>query len=191
MKKLVLLWISLVLFTSGLLAQCDLAVDVVDDFDSTRLISAKAVNIGYMIPSKFETLDGPKLVEEAKLIFSYTENDSINCFFITLAIAEYNYEYIDVGFNVLIRLSNGEVIGLYNVPDSGTFDKKTNMRIYTHTCVASLDLFSKLVYYNIEKIRIEYKKQKRTLTLSKQQQDEVKKAIQCVGERLGMFPVKP
>lgn len=191
MKKLVSLCILFAFAALRLSAQCDLAVDVVDDFDSTRLISAKAVNIGYMIPSKFETLDGPKLIEEGKLLFSYTENDSINCFFITLAIAEYNYEYIDVGFNVLLKLSNGEVIGLYNVPDSGTFDKKTNMRLYQHTCVASLDLFSKLVFYNIEKIRIEYKKQRRTLTLSGKQQAEVKQAIQCVGERLGMFPVKP
>lgn len=173
-------------------AQCKLGYDQIDEFDSTRMVSSLPVSCGYMIPSKFETAEGPKLIDEAKLLFSYAEHDSINSFFLTIAIQEYNYESIDPGFNVLFKLSDStEILALYNTPDVGEFDKTTNMRLYQHTVIIPLDFFNRLTFCYIEKIRIEYKKRKRTLTLSKEQQKELQKAIHCVGKAVDLFPVKP
>jgi len=174
-------------------APCKIAFDELDDFDSLRTIGAEAVNFGLLIPSMFETEKGPKFIEEGKFLFMYTENDSINSFFMTLAIPEYDYQPIANDYNVFIKLLNSEeeVFPLYNVPDQGTFDKGTNMRIYQHTCVVPIDFFYRLAYNKIEKIRIVYKKQKRTFTLSDAQQAEVQRAIQCVGKAAGLWPVKP
>ncbi|NUO01215.1 MAG: hypothetical protein HUU01_11430 [Saprospiraceae bacterium] len=174
-------------------APCKLAFDELDDFDSLRTIGAEAVSFGLFIPSRFETENGPKIIDEGKLLFMYTENDSINSFFMTLAIPEYDYQSITNDYNVFIKLldSETEVIPLYNVPDQGTFDKGTNMRIYQHTCVVPIDLFYQLVYNKIDKIRIVYKKQKRTFTLTPEQQEAIQKAVQCVGKAAGLWPVKP
>jgi len=174
-------------------APCKIAFDEFDDFDSLRTIGAEAVSFGLFIPSRFETENGPKIIDEGKLLFMYTENDSINSFFMTLAIPEYDYQPISNDYNVFIKLldTETEVIPLYNVPDQGTFDKGTNMRIYQHTCVVPLDLFYQLVYNKIDKIRIVYKKQKRTFTLTAEQQQAVQKAVQCVGKAAGLWPVKP
>lgn len=174
-------------------APCKIAFDEFDDFDSLRTIGAEAVSFGLFIPSRFETADGPKIIDEGKLLFMYTENDSINSFFMTLAIPEYDYQPISNDYNVFIKLldTETEVIPLYNVPDQGTFDKGTNMRIYQHTCVVPLDLFYQLSYNKIDKIRIVYKKQKRTFTLTPEQQEAIQKAVQCVGKAAGLWPVKP
>lgn len=174
-------------------APCKIAFDEFDDFDSLRTIGAEAVNFGLLIPSRFETEKGPKIIDEGKLLFMYTENDSINSFFMTLAIPEYDFQSIANDYNVFIKLKDTEteVIPLYNVPDQGTFDKGTNMRIYQHTCVVPIDLFYQLVYNKIDKIRIVYKKQKRTFTLSPEQQEAVQKAVKCVGKAAGLWPVKP
>lgn len=191
MKKLVLFFSLLLFISCQLSAQCDIAFDQIDEFDSTRTLSAKPISVGYMIPSKFETMKGPKLIEEAQILFSYAENDSINSFFMTIAIPEYNYETIETGPNVILRLSDSTVVTLYNVPDSGTFDSNTNMRLYQHTCVVSLDVFNRLTLSTIEKIRIDYKKQKRTLTISKEQQEALRSALRCVGKSAGLYPIKP
>jgi hypothetical protein len=172
-------------------AQCSLAVDEIDEFDSTRLIVAHPVSFGYFIPSKFETADGPKLVREGQLLFAYSENDTINSFFMTLAIPEYTFEPIEKDFNVFLKLSDGGVFRMYNVPDQGVFDDKTNMRIYQHTCVVPLDLFYRLTFSTIEKIRIVYRNQKRTIDVSPKQQEEIRKAVQCVGKATGIYPIKP
>ncbi len=173
-------------------AQCKLAIDEYDEFDSTRIIVGLPVNIGYQIPSQFLNAKGdPVMIEEGKALFTYTENDSLNCFFLTLALAERSYYSTEEGFNVLLLLSDQRVIGLYNVPDKGEFDKNTNMRIYQHVSVVPLDQFYELTYYKIEKIRVEYKGFRKTLEILPNQQNALREAIRCVGEAAGLYPVKP
>ena len=173
-------------------AKCPLVVDQIDPFDSTHLIAAKPVNIGYQIPSEFLNDNGSnKMIEEGKALFTYTENDSLNCFFLTLAMAEHNYYSIDAEYNVLLLLSDKRVVGLFNVPDKGTFDKTTNMRIYQHNCIVPLDLFYALTREKIESIRIEYKGYKKTLEILPEQQDAIREAVRCVGEAAGLYPIKP
>jgi hypothetical protein len=87
--------------------------------------------------------------------------------------------------------SGSDLIGLYTVPDRGNFDRKTNMRIYTHTCVVPLDQVFNLSYTGIEKIRINYKTGRHTITLDKMQRESIKKAVQCVAEAMKLFPSKP
>jgi len=172
--------------------KCQLVVDEIDTFDSTHLVVAKPVNIGYQIPSQFLLENGSnKMIEEGKALFTYTENDTINCFFLTLAMAEHNYYSTEPGFNVLMLLSDQRVVGLLNVPDKGEFDKGTNMRIYQHTCVVPLDLFYALTHLKIEQIRIEYKGYKKTLEILPEQQDAIREAVRCVGEAAGLYPIKP
>lgn len=179
------------LFCSALSAQCELAFDEVDEFDSLRTVAAQPVSFGYVIPSLFETAKGPKYIEEGKVAIMYSENDSINSFFFTLAIPEYSFRSIEQGFNVLMKLSDGNVIGLYNVPDRGTFDKTTNMRLYLHTCILPLDMYYRLTFSTIESIRIEYKDIKRTFVLDEEQQLAIREALQCVGKTVELYPVKP
>lgn len=184
------------MFQTLVLAQekwkCTLAVDEIDAFDSTHTIASKPINIGYQIPSQFLNDNGSnKMIEEGKALFTYTENDSLNCFFLTLAMAEHTYHSIEADFNVLLLLSDKRVVGLFNVPDKGTFDKTTNMRIYQHHCVMPLDLFYALTHQKIENIRIEYKGYKKTLEILPEQQDAIREAIRCVGEAAGLYPIKP
>lgn len=184
-------WLVLLLLSVDLSAQYEVAFDEVDEFDSLRTVASNSIAFGYMIPSLYETVNGPKLIEEGKAIVMYSENDSINSFFLTLAIPEYTYEPIEAGFNVLMKLSDGEVISFYNVPDRGTFDESTNMRHYQHTVVVPLDMFYRLTFSTIEAIRIEYKKQKRTFKLTEEQQLAIREAMQCVGRQVALYPVKP
>lgn len=184
-------WLILILLSVDLSAQCEVAFDEIDEFDSLRTVASNPVALGYMIPSLYETVDGPKLIEEGKAIVMYSENDTINSFFLTLAIPEYSYQPIESGFNVLMKLSDGEVISFYNVPDRGTFDNTTNMRLYQHTCIVPLDMFYRLTFSTIEAIRIQYKKIKRTFKLSEEQQLAIREAVQCVGRQVDLYPVKP
>lgn len=184
-------WLALLLLSVDLSAQCEVAFDEIDEFDSLRTVASNAVAFGYIIPSLYETADGPTLIEEGKAVVMYSENDSINSFFLTLAIPEYTYQPIESGFNVLMKLSDGEVISYYNVPDRGTFDEGTNMRLYQHTCIIPLDMFYRLTFSTIEAIRIEYKNIKRTFVINEEQQLAIRKAMQCVGEQVGLYPVKP
>lgn len=184
---------SLGFASNSLVAQCELAVNERDPFDSTRLIIAPAVPIGNYIPSLYETMDGPRIIEEAEVLFSFTESDReerLESFFLTLALPEYGYEPIEAGQNVLLALSDSTVIGLHNFPDKGTFHKATNMRIYQHTCVVPVDTYYRLGFLDIVGIRIRYKNKKRTIFLTLEQQAAIKEAIMCVGEEVG-YRVRP
>lgn len=212
MKRLFLFF----LFSVGLYAlnaQCDFAINEVDDFDSTHSVVTKAINIGYMIPSNFQTADGYKMIEEAKAMFTFSQNDTLNAFFLVLGLAEREFLTIEEGFSVILKVESlkdtvdlgkdvpkvdpadntkgSDLIGLYTVPDRGNFDKNTNMRLYTLTCLVPLDHVFTLSYAGIEKIRIYYKNSRHTITLNKDQQASIKKAVQCVAEAMKLFPIKP
>lgn len=191
MRKLICLLSWLIATTSIVNAQCEIVLNEFDAFDSVRTVAAAHVNMGLMIPSLFETVDGPKIIEQGKAMFMYSEKDSISSFFMLFAISEYGYHPIDSGQNVMIKLSDGEVIALHNFPDDGQFDKSTNMRVYSHACVVPLDLFYRLTDTHIEQIRINYKKKKQTIKLSKEQQEAIRAAVECVGTEVGVYPVKP
>ena len=207
----VLFFISLGFCTAN--AQCDLAINEIDDFDSTHTVVTKAINIGYMIPSNFQTVDGYKMIEEGKIMFTFTQNDTLDAFFIVIALAEREFLTVEEGFNVILKVESptdtvdlgkdvpktdateittgSDLIGLYTIPDRGSFDRKTNMRIYTHTCVVPLDQVFNLSYVGIEKIRINYKTSKHTITLDKEQRESIKRAVQCVAKAMKLFPSKP
>lgn len=192
MRKLFTLFVIFTISIKFLAAQCEISVNEVDPFDSTRLVVAKPIPVGYQIPSQYTMPDGNfKMIEEGKILFTYAENDTINSFFMTLALAEHSFFSIEEGFKVWLLLSNERVVGLYDVPDKGEFDKNTNMRIFQHTCLVPIDMYYVLTYLKIEKIRIEYKGYKKTLEILPQQQDALKEAIRCVGEAVGLYPVKP
>ena len=188
MKKLFFLFFGFFLVLNQAAAQCEIAIDEVDEFDSTRVVTAPLVSFGYLIPSQYETSEGSLMVAEAQMLFSYSEKDSIKSFFMTIAIPEFKFQAIETGFNVLIKLSSGEVISLYNVMEKGFFDKRINMRVYQHTCIIPFDLYFELTEATIEKVRIIYPKQKRTLLLSEQQQKAIQDAMRCVGNAIGYYP---
>jgi len=145
-----------------------------------------------MIPSQFETLDGFKLVEEGKLLFSFTEDESINAFFLTLAVQEREYVKIKSEKNVLLLLSNEQIIGLLNVADKGVFDRTTNMRRYQHTCVVPYDQVFNLSYHTVQQIRIMYEGgYYHDIKLSLEQQDAIKESIKCLAERMNVLKNKP
>ena len=144
MKRLFFTISFLFLFGGLAFSQCELAYDYLDDFDSTRVVTAPSINIGYLIPSKYETVDGAKMVEEAKILFGFTREKEASTFFITLVTMEREVYKIEEGNTVLLKLvTEGveEVIGLYNNPTRGEFDPDTNMRKYHHTCLVPLDAF--------------------------------------------------
>jgi hypothetical protein len=171
--------------------QCNLIHDKIDEFDSTRTVASKPINIGYIIPSNFETADGPKMVEEGKLMFSYSERDSIHAFFLIVAVQEREYLRVDNDYNVLLMLDDNQIIELVNFSDQGIFDSNTNMRLYQHTCVVPLDLFYALTHLKIAKIRINYRTYKHTIELSGPQQEGFRAAVRCVGEALKMLQIRP
>lgn len=183
-------WICL-LPTAYAGAQCKVALDEIDPFDSLRTVVSQSVIIGRQVPSKFETADGPKLIEEAKLLFTYTEKDSIRSFFLVLGIQEWEYHRIDNDYNVLLMLDDGQVIELMNFSDQGVFDTRTNMRLYQHTCLIPMDLFYALTHFKVQKIRVNYRTEKRTVDIQPGQQTALRNAVRCVGERIGMSPIKP
>ena len=193
-------WIRLLLIFSywisyqNMVGQCDFAYHAIDEFDSTLIAATQVVNVGNIIPSYFETTQGPKMVEEGKIFFSYTEeakqDSGIVSFFLSLGTQEYEYYSIENGENVLIALSDSTIVGLYNIPESG-FDRTTNMRQFTHTCVLPVDIFYKLVYFDIMKIRIRYKEFKHDIELYPQQREELKEMLRCIGRAAGLYPLKP
>ncbi|MCB0586067.1 MAG: hypothetical protein KDD06_12170 [Phaeodactylibacter sp.] len=193
MMRTVLLFL-LLLFSPFLLpAQCEFAVDEVDPFDSTRLVMSRPMSFGNLIPSRFETADGPKIIDEAKMVFSHSESDqdSINSFFLTIVAPEYEYRPIESGKNVMLAFADSTVVALYNFPDRGTFNTDTNMRMYQHTCIVPLDVFYRMTLSEVIMIRIRYDNKKRTIPLSKAQRKALKLAVQCVGEAVGFMPNKP
>ena len=56
--------------------QCTSVKIETDAFDSTRVVYDKPLNIGGLVTSNFEVEEGNKMVEEAKLLVTYAENDS-------------------------------------------------------------------------------------------------------------------
>lgn len=174
-------------------AQCDLATDEVDPFDSTRLVTTQPISIGLLIPSLYETVEGAKIIDEAKAAFSFVESDrdNINAFFLTIAIPEYEYRKIASGHNVILAFSDSTAVSLLNFPDKGVFDPTTNMRLYQHTCVVPIDLLYRMSAFGIAGIRIRYEGSKRTVLLSAKQQQQLMEAMRCAGEAVGFFPIKP
>lgn len=193
MKQVCFLLVLMVSFLGKSMSQCDsLLIEDVDDFDSTLLVTSLPISIGYMIPSQFETIDGFKLVEEGKLLISFTENDSIDAFFLTLAVQEREFLKIQSDKNVLLQLSNNQIVGLLNVADKGVFDRSTNMRRYQHTCVVPYDQLFNLSYHTIQQIRIMYDGgYYHDIKLTLEQQEIVKQSINCLAERLNVMVVKP
>ena len=192
MRKAILLLCSSILFTlPAAFGQCEYPIDSIDVFDSTRLVVFKPIPIGYLIPSELETEAGPLMIEEGKLMFTFTQNDTLDAFFLSLSVAERGYFPIGNGQNVLFKLSNDQIVGLYNVPDRGVFDKRTNMRIYTHMLLVPHDLFFNLTHHKVEMIRINYQNQKKTLVLTPRQQEELREAVRCIGQAVELFPIKP
>lgn len=189
--RVLLVGLTSVILSGSVYGQCELIHNQVDEFDSTRTVASKPVNIGYIIPSNFETGDGPSMIEEAKLMFSYSENDSIHAFFLIIGVQEREYLRIDNDFNVLIMLEDDQIIELMNFSDQGVFDPKTNMRLYQHTCSVPLDLFYALTHLKLAKIRINYRTYKHTLELSGRQQEAFRAAVRCVGEALDMIQIRP
>lgn len=194
-KSLLLILPALFFILSPVFSQekvkCDIAFDEVDPFDSLRTIGSEIVALGYLIPSKFEEENGPKIIEEAEAILIYSENDSISGFFFNLVMPEYKFQPIKAGMNVKLLLDDDSVIGFYNIPDEGEFDRTINMRVYQHTCPIPLDYYYKLAYHKVAQIRVEYEKQNRTLILNNLQQEALRKAIQCVGRQINLYPINP
>jgi hypothetical protein len=172
-------------------SQCEFLLLDKDEFDSTITVATPPINIGFLMGTDFLEADGLKMVEEAKLMLSFGENDSIRSFFLTLAAIENEYLEIDQGFNILLKLSNDSIIGLYNFPDRGEFDRKINMRIYRHQAIVPIDVYYSLIHFEIEKIRIQYKGYKRTITITPSQQKRIIKQFRCLGEGAGLYPIKP
>lgn len=192
MKHIFYLLLFILFSGATLSAQCEFAMDEVDEFDSLRIIASQPITIGYMVPSKFKAPDGNNtMIDEGKAIFSFSEGDSINAFFLILGIMESGFTPALPGTTVLLKLSNGEILGLLNAPDRGQFDEQTNMRLYTHTSVIPTDYYPALADFYVEKIRIKYKKQKRTITLTNDQQKALQEVIRCVGEAVNFYPTKP
>lgn len=195
MKKMIRCLLPLMLFLIPLnaQAQCEFATDTIDRFDSTRLVTTAPVSIGLLIPSLYETPEGPKIIDEAKAVFSFVEGDrnNINSFFLTIVAPEYDYLPIESGKNVIIAFADSTTTTLLNFPDRGQFSKATNMRMYQHTCVVPIDVFYRMAYAGIVGIRIRYKTKKRTIMLSDKQREALQEAVRCAGEAVGFAPVKP
>ncbi len=193
MKQVCLLLVLTVSFLGKNIGQCDsLLIEDIDDFDSTLLVTSLPVSIGYLVPSQFETIDGFKLVEEGKILISFTENDSIDAFFLTLAVQEREFVRIKSDKNVLLQLSNDQIIGLLNVADKGVFDRSTNMRRYQHTCVVPYDQLFNLSYHTIQQVRIMYDGgYYHDIKLTLEQQELIRESIKCLAERMNILVAKP
>lgn len=192
MKQTLYFFFFLFCSLNTLVAQCEFALDEVDEFDSLRTIASAAIPIGFKVSSNFMGADGYNtIIDEGKAIFSFSEGDSINAFFLILGIMEREYIPAQAGMTIQLKLSNGEIIGLLNAPDRGEFNKQTNMRLYTHTAILPTDNYPSLADNYIEKIRIKYKRQKRMLTLTEDQQKQLQEVIRCVGEAVFFYPTKP
>jgi hypothetical protein len=191
MKGFLSVFFGGLLWVNAAFGQCKVAIETIDEFDSTRLVVAQPVNVGYMIPSNHRNADGMLMVEEAKLLFSFTENDTMGAFFLTIAAAERDFFSIEKGYNVYLMMADSTLLELMDYPDKGVFDDNTLMRIYTHTCVAPVDFFYLMADVYIDRIRITYKEHKRTIRLLPEQQEAVRSAIRCVGEKLQFYPFRP
>lgn len=192
-KSLPLLF--LVGLSANICAQCDIAVDETDEFDTTRLVAAAPMNLGYLIVSGNvpEDLEGEEYVEEAKAIFSYSDEKNIRSFFLTLGVVERKFHSIDSDYNVLLKFAEGPIMKLLNVPAEGEFDRDVLMWKYMHTCVVPMEIFHMMKNDKVEKIRINYKDYKKTIVLEEDQQAALQEAVNCVAKKLveGVDTIKP
>jgi hypothetical protein len=185
MKYILPMFLLLALgFTAN--AQCKIALDKIDEFDSTRLIATKPFNIGYLVATGnvAEGFDGKESVEEGKAIFSFGNENNIRSFFLTLAVVERKFYMCDAEYNVHLKMKDGQILTLLNVPEEGEFDRKIMMWKYVHTCVVPLEYFHALRNGLVEKIRIEYNNYKQTIVLEDKQAQALQDAVKCVEERL-------
>ncbi|MBK8567045.1 MAG: hypothetical protein IPN76_27880 [Saprospiraceae bacterium] len=185
MKHILPIFLLLVLGITAS-AQCKIALDKIDEFDSTRLIATKPFNIGYLVATGNVAggFDGKESVEEGKAIFSFGNENNIRSFFLTLAVVERKFYMIDAEYNVHLKLKDGQILTLLNVPEDGEFDRKIMMWKYVHTCVVPLEYFHALRNGLVEKIRIEYTNYKQTIVLEDKQAQALQDAVKCVEERL-------
>ncbi len=202
----ILFYLVLVLPLKGAFAQlpdstaqptpCPIALDTLDEFDSTRLIATQPIPIGFLVPTRNLTaeLEGETLTEEAKALFSYAEStDNVRSFFLTLVVTEHKVRQIEPGMNVFLKFDNGQVYKLYNVPDRGELNRDIIMWLYQHTCVVPLEIYHLMKFAQVEKIRINYKGYKRTIALEPDQRKALQDAVLCVEQRLrqGLNLIKP
>ncbi len=196
MKFLAILPFLLFSFLPSGNSQCKIALDLVDEFDSTRLVATKPMDIGFIIPTGAlaEDLEGKTYAQEARAIFSYGDDmDKVRSFFLTLPVLERKFFMIDNGFNVILKFTDGQLVELFNAPEPGEFDRDMIMWKYVHTCVVPLEIFYKMKDVQVEKIRINYNTYKRTIALEEPQQIALKNAVNCVDEHLktSANPIKP
>lgn len=192
MKYILPFFLLLLAANPSAIAQCKLiALDTIDEFDTTRLIATKPINIGYLVPTGnvAEDIEGKETVEEGKAIFSFGNENSIRSFFLTLAVVERKFYMIEAEYNVYLKFVDGQIIKLLNVPADGEFDRKILMWKYMHTCVVPLEYFHMLRNGLVEKIRIEYNGFKQTLVLEDKQAKALQDAVKCVEERLNTSAV--
>lgn len=192
MKYILPFFLLLLVANPSAIAQCKLiALDTIDEFDTTRLIASKPINIGYLVPTGnvAEDIEGKETVEEGKAIFSFGNENNIRSFFLTLAVVERKFYMIEADYNVYLKFVDGQIIKLLNVPADGEFERKILMWKYMHTCVVPLEYFHMLRNGLVEKIRIEYNGFKQTLVLEDKQAKALQDAVKCVEERLNTSAV--
>lgn len=167
-------------------AQCDIAIDETDEFDSTRLVATHPMNLGFLVVSGNvpEDLEGKEYVEEAKAIFSFSNEKNIRSFFLTLGVVERKFQTVDEDFNVLLKFAEGPIVKLLNTPEEGEFDRDVLMWKYVHTCVVPMEIFHMMKNDRVEKIRINYKNYKKTIVLEEDQQLALQEAVKCVEKKL-------
>ena len=167
-------------------AQCEIALDTLDEFDSTRLIAAKPVTLGYLVPTGAlaEDLEGEIYTEEAKAIFSYANEKKTRSFFLTIGVVEHKFHMIENDYTVYLKFAGGPIVKIYNEPDEPVFDRDLVMWKMVHTCVIPIDIFHMMKNDKVEKIRIVYNDYKSTIVLSEEQQEALQSAVVCVEQRL-------
>ncbi len=191
LRKLLVL-ICIVTFCQGVRAQdCPPILDEIDPFDSLRTVSVASFPIGNMLFTKVETIDGPTLAPEGEIMLMHTETDSLQLLFLHLELPEYNYVRTDRGYRVKFLMASDTIIGFYTVSDMGNFSKETNMRHYQHTALVPMDLYYQLTHDLVRIVRVEYINHRRTIALTAAQQQQLREAFRCLGERLGYYPIKP
>ena len=184
--RYLLAFVLLIGWVGGANAQCEIALDTLDEFDSTRLIAAKPVTLGFLVPTGAlaEDLEGEIYTEEAKAIFSYANEKNIRSFFLTIGVVEHKFHMIENDYTVYLKFANGPIVKIYNEPDEPEFDRDLVMWKMVHTCVIPIDIFHMMKNDKVEKIRIVYNDYKSTIVLSEEQQKALQNAVLCVEKRL-------
>lgn len=169
-----------------ILPPCAIASDSIDPFDSLRTVVSDQLGLGYKMISQFETIDGPRLIDEAKASVLHTELDSLSVLFLQLELPEYAPHQTENDYNVKLKMSSDTIIGFYTVSDRGNFSRQTNMRHYQHMALVPTDLYYMLTYELVDLLRIEYHSgHRRTIALTPEQQLKLREHFRCVGERVG------